>query len=335
MITDELARYPEDVAYARKFVDKLKAGLEERYADPEQTLRDFHSKLHGLVKARFEVVPDLPPELAVGVFAEPRTFQAWVRFSNGQPKVRPDEEKDVRGCAIKLMGVEGPKMLDDEKQTQDFVLVNAPVLGIKSVKEFYEIQTAMDKGVLSLVADILNPFDNHVRCMFMLASAMQTCANLLECDYWGVGAYALGDQAVKYRLRTSREASAELPASPNQDFLRERLVADLDEGGARFDFMVQLRTKPKRMPIEDATVRWDEDDAPFRKVAELHVGAQRFDVDERRALSERMSFQPWHALAEHKPLGGGQVARGIIYREMADFRRKRRGIEPYEPHPET
>ena len=55
MITDDLARYPEDVAYAHKFVDKLKAGLEERYADPDQTLRDFHSKMHGLLEARFEI----------------------------------------------------------------------------------------------------------------------------------------------------------------------------------------------------------------------------------------------------------------------------------------
>ena len=254
-------------------------------------------------------------------------------MSNGQPNVRPDEEKDVRGCAIKLMGVEGPKMLDDEKQTQDFVLVNAPVLGIKSVKEFYDIHTAMDEGILSLVAEVLNPFDNHVRCMFMLNEAMHTCANLLECDYWGVGAYALGEQAVKYKLRSSRERSAVMPEAPSQDFLRERLVADLEDGDVRFDFMVQLRTNPEQMPIEDASVRWDEEQAPFRKVAELHVASQRFDVDERRVMAERMSFQPWHAIAEHKPLGGGQVARGIIYREMADFRRKRRGVEPYEPRP--
>ena len=281
----------------------------------------------------FEILADLPPELAVGVFAEPRAFEAWVRLSNGQPNVRPDEEKDVRGCAIKLMGVEGPKMLDDEKQTQDFVLVNAPVLGIKSVKEFYEIQTAMDEGVLSLVAEVLNPFDNHVRCMFMLSKAMHTCANLLEQDYWGVGAYALGDRAVKYKLRASREASATLPEAPSQDFLRERLVTDLDDDDVRFDFMVQLRTDPDAMPIEDASVRWDEQTSPFRKVAELHIPSQRFDDDERRELAERMSFQPWHSLAEHKPLGGGQVARGIIYREMADFRRKRRGVEPFEPRP--
>jgi catalase len=334
MIADELARYPEDVEYAHKFIDRLKARLEERYVDPEQTLRDFHSKLHGLVKARFEVMADLPPELAVGVFSEPRSFQAWVRLSNGQNMVRPDEDKDVRGCAIKLMGVEGAKMLDDETQTQDFVLVNAPVLGIKSVKEFFEIQSAMEEGFLSLVSEVLNPFDNHVRCMFMLNKAMHECANLLECDYWGVGAYALGDKAVKYKLRTSRDAASEVPKSPDQDFLRQRLIADLDDGDQRFDFMVQLRTDPDEMPIEDASILWDEEVSPYRKVAELHVPAQRFDIDERRELNQRMSFQPWHATEAHKPLGGGQVARGIIYREMADFRRRRRGVEPHEPHPE-
>lgn len=327
-------QYPEDVEYAHKFIESLTARLEESYPDPAQTTRDFHSKLHGLVKARFEVMPDLAPELAAGVFAKPRTFQAWVRFSNGQPTPSPDTTDDVRGCAIKLMGVEGEKLLDEE-QTQDFLMVNAPILGIRSVREFFEVQTAMDKGFASLVAEVLNPFDPHVRCMFMMAKAMHQCANLLETDYWGVGPYALGQQAVKYRLACTRPARSEIPKNPPQDYLRQRLITEIGAEHTRFDFMVQLRTDPDSMPIEDASVKWDEEVSPYLKVAELHIPAQEFDTDERREMSERMAFQPWHSLPAHKPLGGGQLARKIIYQAMSDFRRKRRGVEPLEPRPES
>src|SRR5258708_3290500 len=40
--------------------------------------RDAHPKAHGCVKAEFRVLGDLAPALRVGVFASPRTFEAWI-----------------------------------------------------------------------------------------------------------------------------------------------------------------------------------------------------------------------------------------------------------------
>ena len=89
-----------------------------------------------LLRARFEVLPDLPAALRHGVFAEPRAFDAYVRFSNG--KGWDDRLGDAHGMAIKLLGVPGEKLLEDEKDatTQDFVLFDNPVFFIKNVADY-------------------------------------------------------------------------------------------------------------------------------------------------------------------------------------------------------
>ena len=50
---------------------------------------------------------------------------------------------------------------------------------------------------------------------------------------------------------------------------------------------------------------------------------QRFEDAERVTRGERMSFNPWHCLVPHVPVGGMNRARREIYRAMAEFRRSR------------
>ncbi len=69
----------------------------------------------------FQVLGDLPAEYAVGLFATPRTYPAWLRFSNANPKAQDDKAGDGRGVGIKLMGVEGSR-----SGTQDLLMMNAP-----------------------------------------------------------------------------------------------------------------------------------------------------------------------------------------------------------------
>ena len=89
--------------------------------------RGQHAKHHGCVRAQFIVEPDLPLELRQGVFREPRTFLTWVRFSNGSKD--DDTQGDIHGMALKLLDVEGDKILDAERheRTQDFILMDHPV----------------------------------------------------------------------------------------------------------------------------------------------------------------------------------------------------------------
>ena len=98
-----------------------------------------------------------------------------------------------------------------------------------------------------------------------------------------------------------------------------------------FDFLVQLQTDADRMPIEDPRVRWDEARSPFRKVATLRIPAQGFESEARLRLAEHIAFNPWRCLAEHRPLGGINRARQVIYAELSAFRHDRNGVPAVEP----
>jgi hypothetical protein len=63
-----------------------------------------------------------------GVFSEPHTFRTWVRFGGPGPASQPDiDDVGVLSIGIKLMGVPGPKLLNDEKFTQDFTGISTPI----------------------------------------------------------------------------------------------------------------------------------------------------------------------------------------------------------------
>ena len=88
------------------------------------------------MRAEYTVGDDVPTELRHGVFREARTYTALVRFSNG--KRDDDRDDDLHGMAIKLLGVEGAKVLESEKDapTQDFVLADQPVFFIRDLADY-------------------------------------------------------------------------------------------------------------------------------------------------------------------------------------------------------
>jgi hypothetical protein len=102
--------------------------------------------------------------------------------------------------------------------------------------------------------------------------------------------------------------------------MRARLARD----EACFDFLVQLRTSPGSMPVEDASTEWKESDSPYRPVARIRIPMQDIRESGRTERCEEVSFDPWCALVEHRPLGSLNRVRREIYPAMADLRRGRR-----------
>jgi hypothetical protein len=109
------------------------------------------------------------------------------------------------------------------------------------------------------------------------------------------------------------------------------MAEKLKKEEAIFDFLVQLRTHPATMPVEDATAEWDETDSPYRKIATLRIARQDFASFEQRTFGENLSFSPWHAVVEHRPLGGINRARRLIYEAMAGRRLELNGVAKREP----
>jgi hypothetical protein len=85
------------------------------------------------------------------------------------------------------------------------------------------------------------------------------------------------------------------------------------------------------MSVEDSMTEWKEDQAPFYKVATIHIPKQVFDTSEQNKFCENLSFTPWHALAEHKPLGGINRMRKIIYEQISRVRHEMNSTERLDP----
>ena len=113
------------------------------------------------MRADFEVLPDLPPYLRHGIFEQPRTYRAWVRFAGPGPLAPPDlEDNGVLSIGIKLIGVEGSKLLDDERMTQDFSGISAPTFTTPNIVENLKLQKQVYEG--TPIFYFIQPFDSHI-----------------------------------------------------------------------------------------------------------------------------------------------------------------------------
>ncbi len=285
--------------------------------------RDAHPKAHGCVSAEFRVLDGLPPELAVGLFAAPRRYSAWVRFSNANGAPRPDKVGDARGAAIKVVGLEASR-----SGTQDFVMIDNPRFLVRNASDYVVFQAAA-ANPLKFFFPSLNPFSFRIH---ELLAAMEITggrpANPLNLQYWSATPYLFGEAACKYALRPAGAPSPHVDRS-TPDFMRENLVRSLDGGDASFDFCIQLRAPS--MPVEDPTILWRETESPFVPVARVTIPRQVFDTAERIAFGENLSFTPWHGLDAHRPLGGINRVRRVVYETISTLRHALNAAPRVEP----
>jgi catalase len=311
-----------------EIVEQIRSDLVNRAQELEWTTmrRDGHPKAHGLVRAQFTIAGDLPEALARGVFAAPRTFEAYIRFSNAYfDPDRHDVEPDFRGMAIKLLGVPGPKELPQEPDTQDFLLVTRPVFFVRDPRDYLEfIRILKESPALCAVK-----YPHFARLLGIISNPLTT-------TYFSQTAYALGDgQAVKYCAQPAAGEHAslakELVELLHRDYLRHAMAEWLREQEAAFDFLVQLQTDPVRMPVEDPTVEWDAGASPFRKVATIVIPKQEFQSPAQESFGENLSFNPWHALGVHRPLGIINRIRRAVYLEISALRHRANQVPEQEP----
>jgi hypothetical protein len=304
-------------------IEVMRRKLEKDYA-PGATKRDAHPKHTALLQASFTVEPDLPPALRVGVFARPRSFDAWVRFSNASGTPQSDAIKDLRGCAIKLRDVPGQRIAEsDEPSTHDFLMVNIPTMPLGTVKLFHDaIYLATEWSIVLFAAKMLLSGNGHI--LKALQAAKINPSSPADIRYWSTTPYLFGPgQAAKYSLVPTSPYKSHLSETLSDHYLSDNLQRHLAQGDVSFDFKLQLRNDAAAMPIEDAGVEWREDKAPFVKVATLRIAKQEFRSIARGELSEALTFSPGHALMEHRPIGAVNRARMRIYKEQSAFRQQR------------
>jgi hypothetical protein len=308
------------------FVDLV---MGRRLANGQQpALRPVFLKQHGIAIGTFTVLPDLPPELRVGIFAQ-QQFPLVVRFSSDTVPRVPDLRTTV-GVAIKLLGVPGRKLLIPDASTCDFLLQNHDVFFVDTAHDMCEFTQA---GVIQ--GDYGPYLQAHPTTARILDEMKKVVSSVLTTTYWGLLPHSFGaGRFVKYKLAPAPKSQGFDSAFDPQaldNYLSLDLKSRLLRAAAEFRFYVQFRTDEHSMPLDQATVGWDEATSQPVHVATLTLPPQNIDAADQAQLGELLAFNIWQTLPEHEPQGSIAAARKIVYYAAADLRRTHNHVSTQEP----
>lgn len=277
--------------------------------------RALHRKQLIGLEAELDVLEHLPPHAKYGLFAKAGRYSTLVRISNGSMSVQHDRKPDIRGFAIKVLGLEGPGALGEVTRAQDFLLINREVFGLKNSDAFVKLVLAASQG--NAVA-LMKYFIKQYGFLKGLKQLVETGKNMKRKftgyateRFFSAAPIACGPYAVRVRL-----------VPPQGQVINEQAGVDwaqdiesrLAQGPLKYALQLQFFVSETLTPIEDGSVNWDEKVAPYLTVGYLTILAP--NTDARAALQKKIdeaAFDPWCALAEHRPLGDVMRARKYAY----------------------
>jgi hypothetical protein len=285
--------------------------------------RALHAKPNLAARATFEVLAGLPEHARAGLFSEPKRYEAVVRFSNGSPAHQHDKKPDVRGMAVKVMGVGGKKLIPglEHAPTQDFLSILSASQPFRTPEEFVWFvvaarspATLMPKALFKLGPGPLFSLLGKLRQG--LGAKLQPISSN---RYYSALPFTVGRYAAKSSW-VPLDAGGSSGAALDPD-LGGGLARQLAAGPVRWELQLQFFTDEKHTPLEDGTVDWE---GPWLPVARLTLQQQDVKGAAGQSLAtwaEQLSFDPWHAQAELRPLGAFMRARNAAYRVSTQARK--------------
>jgi hypothetical protein len=308
-------RIPGEADLFRDYVAMFERHFAKHYSNKKGTARRaIHAKSHGCLKASFEVLDHKDSTLKHGIFAEPATYSAVVRLSNGDGPPGPDTARiPSLGFAIKVLGVSAGKLLPmQQEDSQDFLFLNQPAYIAADVRDYKSLMQAIDGGPLHKALALIK---NLKGLLYRLKALPKD--DPLNTNFWGVAPFRLGDIAVKYLIRPSKAEPTHLPRNPGDDYLKNLVKLHIEQRDAGFEFFLQKRlldgNEKRNMPIEDYSVTWDETQSVPVRVGRLRIPAQELDDAFDQEHGERLTFSPWNTTGDFRPLGSLNRARRIVY----------------------
>jgi len=332
--------------------------------------RAAHARHYGCLEAEFEVLANtIPPPLTKGIFKnEGKIFPAWVRFSPGTGSTRKsdkvDEDPDLRGLAVKVLGVSGPSSQDKSKFTdvQDFLFTNRPVPFIANAEEQMHLFKSSSSprlwGKISFIRH--HPF----RIGHISEDTGRQVQSLWDETYWSRLPFLMDDaakdlddegkndellvNAVKFVIYPCDQKAGNAPLLSDEDFaakgrtyLAEDFLKRAREKDQCFEIGAQMRNRLNlaETPIEDPMTEWK---TSVRPLARVHIPANQTEhldaalkAQEKYASNEKvndyceqLAFSPWNGLRAHTPLGSANRARLQVMRDSQAHRSKLGGYVP-------
>jgi hypothetical protein len=292
---------------------------------------------------------DLAPELKQGLFSVAKNYPAIIRFSTAPGDVMADSLSTPRGMAVKVLEVQDMPMLPEHagQMTQDFVFVNAKAFASPNAKGFLETSKFIEKNLddpefIKKAASKLAQGANAVMGLVGAHSAAleQIGApetHVLGETYGSLVAIRYGEYIAKIIFTPKSENLKALKGKHigvnfHYSALKDAVVEFFKSETAVWDVGVQLCTDLQQMPIEKADVVWSEELSPYRTVGTLTAKPQDAYSPARRVYADdALSFNPWHAVEAHQPLGNIMRARRAAYPASVAYRRSMNGTVGSEP----
>ena len=340
---------PDEEETQRGLTEAMLSIARKTLADTGHAHRAVHAKAHGYLKAKFEVLPDLAPGLAQGLFAAPASYDAVLRFSTTPGDILDDNVSVPRGVALKVLGVAGARLAGSEGDTtQNYVLANSPTFQVATDKAFLKQlkPLAGTTGELEPVKHAASVLSRTATAALGLVGqksatlttlAGQASTHLLGDSFYSQAPLLHGEYFAKVAMSPSSDemialSGKHMKLAGHPDAIREGIQAYFASLPAVWEFKVQLATSIRSMPVEDATVQWPEVESPYLTVARVSALPQPTWSDDMRDLvEEHLSFNPWIGLAAHRPLGSIMRARRPAYAATRGFRAHANGVEIDEP----
>ena len=331
---DEAQTFTDIVASMTRLNDRTR----EMYG---HNVRVSHAKSHGLAIGELTVMENLSEPLAQGLFAQGGTYPVVVRLANVPGEITTDAINTQRGFAFKILGVDGSMIAGHEGQTtQDFVLdsgstyfpnpdAKAFLLQHRLAEHFPQVPDVVKEAV----SDISRVTNEALKAVGVDSAKLDFFGDsrihpMAEAYYSQVpiryGNYIakLAVVPVSASQRALADAKVDVDGDKDPNALRTATVGYLRDNDAEFDVRIQLCTNLEKMPVEDATIEWSEDESPYKTVARIRLPKQEAYSEARQQYVERLSFSVAHCLEAHRPLGSVMRARLKAYPEMARVRRQ-------------
>ncbi len=339
----------DEQATVAKLNDAFDIILERTAEDYGHAVRSVHAKSHGLLEGELTVDANLPAELAQGLFATPGVHKVLIRLSTNAGDILPDVISLPRGLAMKVFDVEGERLPGAEGSAQDFVMVNGPVFQAKTAEKFLgnlkllARTTDRMEGTKTVASAVLRGVRHALEAVGgELPSGLNSLGGAPNSEplgdtYYSATAFRYGDYIAKFSLAPvapdmTALTGKEIDVDGRENAIREEVRAEVRGMDLEWEFRVQLCRDLDAQPVEDATVQWDEQDAPFLRVGTVRAAAQdSWSDDHVRRINEESRFSVWTGIAAHRPLGNINRVRKDTYRHSADFRARTNGCPYHEP----
>lgn len=266
-------------------------------------------------------------------------YDVIVRLSAAPGDLRSDRTPAPHGFAVKILNVPGERLLPEDSsdgKNQDFLLVNIPVLVFGTVRKYMQMLPFITEGermpelVMRSLRSVMRGMDHLLnRAGFPASATIQGLTrsqhHILGETYHSMAALRYGNYIAKISVAPESESVKQLTGITMQiqdDSSIRDLVQDFfKRNTADYAIRAQLCTHLDRMPVEDAAVLWDEDESPHQVIGTLHFPKQKTFSPARRVYSDDvLSFNPWHGIKEHQPLGSIMRVRMQAYERSSCFR---------------